>query len=94
MTDVEFNEKYGAYLVDGYYGSDIVDPELIALADTFFADFVRDYPDFKWYQLKLKFGQVRCYTSPDGLGGMVEVAGNKLLVARRGAAGDRGTDGD
>ena len=84
MTDAEFNVKYGACLVDGFYGCDICDPELVRLADGFFEGFVRDCPGFRWYQLKLKFGQVRCYTAPDDLGRLVEVEGDRLLAARRG----------
>lgn len=85
MTDDEFNKKYEAYLVDGFYGCDIGDPELIGVADRFFEGFVRDCPGFRWYQLKLKFGQVRCYTAPSDLGALVEVEGDRLLAARRGA---------
>lgn len=61
MTVDEFNDKYKDYLEEGYYGLDIDDPRVIHLLDKFFTGWIEDSIDFKYTQIKLKFGTARAY---------------------------------
>lgn len=61
MTADEFNEKYKDYLEEGHYGLDIDNPTVIAMLDKFFTGWIEDSIDFKYTQIKLKFGTARAY---------------------------------
>lgn len=63
MTSDEFNEKWGKYLEDGYYGMAIEDEEVIKYLDEEFAKEVQVNPDFSYSQIKLKFGSSRIYVN-------------------------------
>jgi hypothetical protein len=54
MTSSEFNNKYKKYLEPRHYGLDINNPELIDWLDSKFQNFIT-YPNFKYFQIKLKF---------------------------------------
>lgn len=60
MTPQEFNTKYAKYLEDGHYGLDINNPELTSYLDEKFQEFIK-IPDFKYMQIKTKFGFGRFY---------------------------------
>lgn len=61
MTADEFNEKYKDYLEEGHYGLDIDNPTVIAMLDKFFTGWIENSIDFKYTQIKLKFGTARAY---------------------------------
>lgn len=61
MTADEFNEKYKDYLEEGHYGLDINNPTVITMLDKFFTGWIEDSIDFKYTQIKLKFGTARAY---------------------------------
>jgi hypothetical protein len=60
MTSKEFNKKYSAYLEEGHYGLDFGGPEFISWLDEKFQSFVQK-PEFKYSQIKEKFGMGRFY---------------------------------
>lgn len=60
-TAKEFNEKYKDFLVEGAYGLDIDDVHVVRYLDKQFQDLIL-IPDFKYSQIKLKFGTCRFYT--------------------------------
>ena len=68
MTSEEFNEKYNAYLEDRHYGLGIEIPEFTEWLDNKFQEFIK-YPEFKYSQIKAKFGMGRFYCEglPDEL---------------------------
>ena len=62
MTAKEFNEKYKDYLETGHYGMSIDDPETLEHFDKCFESLTK-VNDFKFSQIKLKFGMGRVYTN-------------------------------
>lgn len=64
MTAIEFNDKYAKYLAPKFYGLSIAHPEAIEYLDKKFKDFIKE-PNFKYYQIKMKFNWCRFYA--DGL---------------------------
>lgn len=60
MTVTQFNDKYKDYLAEGHYGLDINNPQIIEFLDTDFQDLILQ-DNFKYYQIKEKFGTVRFY---------------------------------
>ena len=60
MTIDQFNEKYSAFLEEGHYGLAIGGPEFVDWLDTRFEEFTKN-PDFKYSQIKAKFGMGRFY---------------------------------
>jgi hypothetical protein len=76
MTTQEFNEKYKDYLEKGHYGLAISGEDFIKWLDEKFQKFIK-YPNFKYYQIKSKFGGGRFYCEgiPDEL--VIEVE-NKI----------------
>lgn len=65
-TYKEFNEKYKDYLEEGHYGMDINEPSVITYVDQIFNDLIK-IPDFKYQQIKTKYGLARVYTNLDDL---------------------------
>lgn len=61
MTTEEFNNKYSDYLEKGFYGLEIGDSDVIKYLDEKFQEFIK-IPNFKYFQIKLKFGSSRFYT--------------------------------
>lgn len=61
MTINEFNDKYKDYLEEGHYGLDIDNSYVIDLLDKVFAGWIEDSKDFRYSQIKLKFGMARVY---------------------------------
>lgn len=61
MTKEEFNNKYKKYLVPRYYGLAISDSKVIEYLDELFENRLTKIPNFKYYQIKFKFGKVCFY---------------------------------
>ena len=62
MKDItEFNEKYSKYLAPMFYGLSIHNERIVKFLDEMFQIYMLDYPDFVFYQIKLKFGKARVY---------------------------------
>lgn len=61
MTVNEFNDKYKDYLEEGHYGLDIDNLYVIDLLDKVFTGWIEDSKDFRYSQIKLKFGMARVY---------------------------------
>lgn len=79
MTIDKFNEKYKAFLEEGYYGLDINIPRIILYLDDIFTDLVK-IPNFKYYQIKLKFNSIRFYSNLSyELGRAIEICLEDLL---------------
>lgn len=64
MTKKEFNIKYNNWLVEGYYGLDLINPISIEYLDGKFKEYIK-IPDFKYKQVKSKWGYFCFYA--DGL---------------------------
>lgn len=77
MTVAEFNEKYKDYLIEGYYGLDIDDELTILLLDTLFSVFTTR-PNFKYMQIKLKYGTGRFYA--EGIDNIEEQMVEEILT--------------
>lgn len=60
MTYKEFNEKYKDYLETGHYGLGIDILEFTEWLDNKFQEFIKT-PNFKYSQIKAKFGMGRFY---------------------------------
>lgn len=62
MTQQEFNDKYKAYLKNGYEGNGLMFdiPSVIEYLDKEFQEFIK-IPDFFYTQIKFKFDSVRFY---------------------------------
>jgi hypothetical protein len=60
MTCDEFNEKYKDYLEKGFYGLEFDRPLITEYLDMEFQKFIKR-PDFKYAQIKFKFGDARFY---------------------------------
>lgn len=63
MTVEEFNDKYAAYLPNGWYGLDIDDKEVIAWLDKIFEQYLTKIKGFEYHQIKLKYDSARFYSS-------------------------------
>ena len=57
----QFNEVYSEYIPEGYYGLSFYDIGVIRLLVEKFSQYIIEYDNFKFYQLKLKFGVPRLY---------------------------------
>lgn len=76
MDIEQFNEKYKDYLEKGHYGLSIENEEFIKWLDKKFEKFIK-YPNFKFTQIKEKFGMGRFYC--DGLPNeLVDEVENKI----------------
>lgn len=64
MNIVEFNEKWKSHLEKGHYGLDIENENVINYLDKKFKLLLKDFPNFEYSQIKLKFGQARVYMEP------------------------------
>lgn len=63
MTAQEFNHKYINYLEEGFYGMQLNDVKIIDWFDRMFSSVLKKIPNFKYYQIKLKFGYVVFYSN-------------------------------
>lgn len=61
MTAAEFNEKYKDYLEEGHYGLDMHEEVVVDYLDLLFEELIK-IPDFKYSQIKWKFGRARFYS--------------------------------
>ena len=79
MTTEEFNKKYKDYLADRFYGLYLSNEKVIEYLDNKFQDFITR-PDFKYHQIKLKFGMARFYAEGISTDEMFEIEGeiNKI----------------
>jgi len=62
MTSDEFNNKYKNYLEERHYGLAIDKESVVDFLDNIFKDLI-EIPDFKYSQIKLKFGYARFYST-------------------------------
>jgi hypothetical protein len=60
MTTEQFNQKYNDYLEEGHYGLTIYNEQFIEWLDGKFQEYIK-HPDFKYSQIKAKFGMGRFY---------------------------------
>ena len=65
MTAEEFNEKYKSHLEEGHYGMAIESQAIISYLDKEFEAEIKENSDFKYSQIKFKFGWARVYTNSD-----------------------------
>ena len=65
MTSEEFDKKYSSYLEEGHYGLAISHPEVITYLDKEFEGEIEKNPEFRFSQIKMKFGSPRVYTTSD-----------------------------
>ncbi len=82
MDAIEFNQKWKSRLEEGHYGLDIDTPEIVNYVDTQFKVLDLLYPDFKYSQIKIKYGKARVYLSgdvPQSVTTIIEEAIDKLL---------------
>jgi len=63
MDSTYFNEKYKEYLEEGHYGLAISNPDVVVFLEDMFDRVLTKVPDFKYSQIKLKFGKCRIYTN-------------------------------
>lgn len=63
MTTREFNNKYKKYIGKGFYGLEFENFEVIKFLDKYFEEVLTKINGFKFYQVKLKFGDPRFYTN-------------------------------
>lgn len=63
MTYQEFNEKNKYYLVESSPGLEIKDSDIIDFWDCKFQE-LTTIPNFKYSQIKIKFGTARFYARP------------------------------
>lgn len=61
-TNEEFNTKYAEYLEEDHYGMGIQLPSVLTYVDQVFNDLTK-IPEFKYQQIKVKFGLSRVYTN-------------------------------
>ena len=62
MNNIEFNAKYAKYLEPRHYGLAINIPEIVEYLDFRFQHFIKD-PEFRYSQIKVKFGYIRVYST-------------------------------
>lgn len=64
MSREEFNSKYKDYIQEGFenQGLMIDDDKVATFLDSVFVDFTR-IPDFRFSQIKFKFGNCRFYSN-------------------------------
>lgn len=82
MTAEQFNEKYKPFIEEGFEGQGLEFdlPIITKQLDKIFEDLIR-IPDFRYSQIKIKFGSARFYTKGlKGLGSLVEDKINMLLA--------------
>lgn len=65
MNKKQFNEKYKEFLTEGFYGLAIQDQEVIDYLDDIFGNVLVYLPNFKYQQIKVKWGYVRFYADVD-----------------------------
>ena len=63
MNIKEFNCKYSEYLEKNHYGLDFYDEQVIEFLNNIFDNELTKINNFKFYQIKLKFGRCRFYTN-------------------------------
>jgi len=65
MNITEFNNKFKDHLEKGHYGMSISDPEVIEFLDKEFTEEIKNNPDFKYSQIKIKWGIARLYSNSE-----------------------------
>ena len=61
QTFIEFNYKYDKYLADKFYGLNILNDKVVRYLDKVFEEELTNIPNFKYYQIKTKFGMCSFY---------------------------------
>ena len=57
---MNFNKKYKDYITEGHYGCDLYKYDVLQYLDKEFQELIK-IPNFKYQQIKLKFGMGRFY---------------------------------
>jgi hypothetical protein len=65
MKIEEFDKKWEKYLEEGFYGLAIDNEKIIDYIDSEFDEEIKINPNFKFYQIKIKFGTSRVYADSD-----------------------------
>lgn len=65
MKIEEFDKKWEKYLEEGFYGLAIDNEKIIDYIDSEFDKEIKINPNFKFYQIKIKFGTSRVYADSD-----------------------------
>ena len=73
----EFNLKYKDFIEEGFDGLEFGNEEIVNYLDDQFKEFIK-IPNFKFTQIKLKFGMC-CFYADNVNTHIVEVAINKIL---------------
>jgi hypothetical protein len=81
MDVQEFNLKYKDYIEEGFDGLEFYDEQVIDYLDNQFREFIK-VPDFKFAQIKLKFGMC-CFYADNVNTYPVESEINKILKEKK-----------
>ena len=65
MTSDEFNDKWGDYLEDMFYGMGISHEKVIEYLDSEFTKEIKTNTSFNYAQIKMKFGSSRVYANSE-----------------------------
>ena len=81
----DFNEKWFEFLAEGHYGLDIwcENPKLYEYLDKEFEQLTK-IPEFKYYQIKLKFNMARFYADGISTDKMFELEDNINRLCKNG----------
>lgn len=61
MRAEEFNNKWRSYISEGFEGSETDNEDVNVYLDSEFTKEIKVNPDFKFAQIKWKFGSIRIY---------------------------------
>jgi hypothetical protein len=65
MKAEEFNNKWKDYIEEGFGGSETDNEDVNSYLDSQFTKEIAVNPDFKFNQIKWKFGSIRIYANSD-----------------------------
>jgi hypothetical protein len=77
-TSDQFNYKYHKYLEEGYCGIEYSNSYILWLCDLYFRKWIQN-PEFRYQQIKPKFGSARVYV--ENVPSMEDVALEKMIDA-------------
>lgn len=74
-----FNRKYRAHIDDGFDGVSIINSAILDFLEEFIPGLIESYPEFKFAQIKLKWGRVVAHTNlPTEINNEFEFILNKI----------------
>lgn len=65
MKSDEFNEKWKSYIEEGFEGSETDNEDVNVYLDSEFSKEIKVNPNFKFAQIKWKFGSIRIYADSE-----------------------------